>query len=64
MASNKIYVNLSGPKTAKIKGGFSKNIVERTKPRLITTNFSSASNDKKMISYWKKSKEVKLPTNV
>ena len=59
MASKKISVNLFGPKT--LKGGSSKNIGERTPPELIATNLSSPSNDKKMISYWKKSKEVKLP---
>jgi len=64
MTSKKIFVNLSRPKNAKIKGGSSKNIVERTKLELITTNISSASNDKKTILYWKKSKEVKLIENV
>ena len=48
MASKKIFVNLSRPKTD--KGGFSKSTVERTKPELIATNLSSASNDKKMVS--------------
>ncbi len=49
MTSNKIYVNLSRPKTAEVGGRSSKNIVERTRPELITTNISSASNDNKMI---------------
>lgn len=51
MASKKISVNISGPKTAKIKVGSSKIIGERTKLELITTNLSSALNDKKTISY-------------
>lgn len=55
-------MNIPGPKT--LKGGPSKNIGERTPPELMATNLSSSSNDKKMISYWKKSKEVKLPSNV
>ena len=49
MASKKICVNLSGPKT--LKGGSSKNIGERTPPEFMAANLSSASNDKKMISY-------------
>ena len=49
MASKKIYVNMSGPKT--LKGTSSKNIGEQTPPELMATNLSSASNDKKMISY-------------
>ena len=48
MASRKISVNLSGPKT--LKGASSKNIGERTPPELMDTNPSSALNDKKMIS--------------
>jgi len=62
MASNNISVNLSRPNT--VKGRSSKNTVERTKRELIATNISSASNDKKMILYWKKSKEVKLLANI
>lgn len=46
MALKKISMSLSGPKT--LKGGSSKNIGE---PKLMATNFSSASNDKKMFSY-------------
>lgn len=64
MASRKIYVNIFGPKTAKTKGGSSKNTIEHTKPQLITTNLSSFTNDKKMVSYWEKSQEVKLMENV
>ena len=30
----------------------------------MATNLSSASNDKKMISYWKNPKEVKLPSRI
>ena len=55
-------MNLSGPNN--LKGGSSKKIGERTPPELMATNLSNASNDKKMISYWKKSKEMKLPSNV
>ena len=47
MASKKIFVNLSRPKT--LKGASSKNISERTPPELMATNLSIASNDKKMI---------------
>ena len=57
MASKKISVNLSGPKT--LKGASSKNIGERTPLELIPTN---ASSDKKLISDWKSSKEVKFPS--
>ena len=49
MASKKISVNLFGPKT--LKDASSKNIGGRTPPELMATNLSSASNDKKMISY-------------
>ena len=62
MASKNISLNLSGEKT--LKGGSSKNIGERTPPELMATNLSSASNDKKMFSHWKKSKEVKLPSRI
>jgi hypothetical protein len=62
MASKKISVNLSGPKT--LKGASSKNIGERTPPELMATNLSSASSDKKMISDWKNSKEVKFPSRI
>ena len=62
MASKKISMNFSGPKT--LKGGSSKKIGEQTPPELMARNLSSASNDKKMISYWKKSKEVKLLSKV
>ncbi len=62
MASKKVFVNMSIPKT--LKGASSKNIGERTPPKLMATNLSSASNDKKMISYWKNSKEVKFPSRV
>ena len=62
MASRKISVNLSGPKI--LKGVSSKNIGERTPPELMTTNLSSASSDKKMISDWKNSKEVKFPSRI
>ena len=47
MASKKISVNLSGPKT--LKGVSSKNIGERTPPELMATNLSSALSDKKII---------------
>jgi len=57
-------MNLSRPKIDKIKGTSSKIIVEQAKPMLITTNLSSASNDKKTIALWKKSKEVNLPENL
>lgn len=62
MASKKIYVNLSGPKT--LKCGSSENIGEQTPLKLMATNLSSSSNYKKMISYWKNSKEVKLPSRI
>lgn len=62
MASNKISTNLSGPET--LKGGSSKNIGEQTPPELMATNISSASNDTKMISYWKNSKQMKLPSRI
>ena len=62
MASRKISVNLSGPKS--LKGVSSKNIGERTPPELMPTNISSASSDKKLISDWKSSKEVKFPSRV
>ena len=62
MASKKISMNMSGPKT--LKGASLKNIGERTPPELMATNLSSASNDKKMISYWKNSKEVKFPSRI
>jgi len=55
-------VNLSGPKS--LKGVSSKNIGERTPPELMPTNISSASSDKKLISDWKSSKEVKFPSRV
>ena len=48
MTSKKILVNLSGPKT--LIGASSRNIGERTPHELMTTNLSSASSDKKMIS--------------
>ena len=56
MTSKKISGNLFGPKT--LKGASSKNIGEQTPPELMATNISSASNDKKMILYWKNSKEM------
>ena len=62
MASRKISVNLSGPKT--LKGASSRNIYKRTPPELMATNVSSASSDKKMISDWKNSKEVKFPSRI
>ena len=62
MASKKIFVNMSGPKT--LKDASSKNIGERTPPELMATNLSSASNDKKMISDGKNSKEVKFPSRI
>ena len=62
MASKKVSLNMSGPKT--LKGASSKNIGERTPPELMATNLSSASNDKKMISDWKNSKEVKFPSRI
>ena len=62
MASKKISVNLSGPKT--LKGASSKNIGERTPPELMATNLSCALSDKKIISHWKNSKEVKFPSRV
>ena len=62
MASNKISVNLSRPKT--LKGGSSKNIGERNPPKLMATNISIASNDHKMISYLKYSKEMKLQSRI
>jgi len=61
LASKMISVNLYEPKT--LKGGSLKIIGERTPPELMATNLSSVSNDKKIISHWKKSKEVKLPSN-
>jgi len=64
MVSKKIFSNHSRPKTTKIKGRLSKNTVEWTKHELIITNLSSASNGKKTISYWRKSKEVKLKKKV
>ena len=45
-------------------GVSSKNIGERTAPELMPTNISSASSDKKLISDWKSSKEVKFPSRV
>ena len=60
MASRKISVNLSGPKS--LKGVSSKNIGERTPPELIPTSMSTALSDKKLISDWKSSKEVKFPS--
>ena len=58
----RISVNLSRPKTH--KGASKRNIGERTPPELMTTNLSSASSDKKMISDWKNSKEVKFPSRM
>ena len=62
MASKKIFVNLSGPKT--LEGASSKNIGQRTPPEVMPSNLSSASNDKKMISDWNNSKEVKFPSRI
>ena len=62
MVSKRISVNLSGPRT--LKGTSKRNIGERTPPELMTTYLSSASSDKKMISDWKNSKEVKFPSRI
>ena len=62
MESKRISVNLCGPKIH--KGASKRNIGERTPPELMTTNLSSASSDKKMISDWKNSKEVKFPSSM
>ena len=59
MASKRISVNLSGPKT--LKDASSRNIGERTPPKLMTKNLSS---DKKMIADWKNSKGVKFPSRI
>ena len=59
MASRKTFVNLSRPNTTKAGGGSSKNTVERTQLEIIATNLASASKDRKLVSYWKKSQEVK-----
>ena len=60
IASKKISVNLSGPKT--LKGASSKNIGEQTPPELMAANLSSPLSDKKIISDWKNSKEAKFPS--
>ena len=60
MASRKISVNLSGARS--LKGVSSKNVGERIPPELIPTNMSTALSDKKLISDWKSSKEVKFPS--
>ena len=76
MASRKISVNLSGARS--LKGVSSKNVGERTPPELIPTknvgertppeliptNMSTVLSDKKLISDWKSSKEVKFPSRV
>ena len=62
MASRKISVNLSRPKT--LKGASLKNIGEQTPPELMVTYISSALSDKKIISDWKNSKEVKFPSSL
>ena len=63
MASRKVCVNLSGPKStfasSKATGGPSKNIARWTAPELITENVGDASTkENKLVSYWKKSIEV------
>ena len=74
MASRKISVNLSGARSLKGVSSKSvgertppeliptKNVGERTPPELIPTNMTTVLNDKKLISDWKSSKEVKFPS--